>query len=130
MTNTFEHLKGEWISAYEVEVLNYNSNFGNWLDASGTPGYFLLDIAEDTIAKQKTAVVWIPTKSHYGPEKGYFKIFVGEIKYSDKGWQIKQYMKDPVFMDQTKEGSLIVELYGRKIEFRKRETLPDFSIKK
>ncbi len=116
--STKQQLNGNWISEKEYSNLNYNSNFGNWIDAVPTKGKlkFILDLESDNKAN---CHIKIPLNFWSG-EKGDYSIQMGRFELSKTQILIWQ---NGIFPSQIKykltENSLALRLYNSYITFIK-----------
>jgi hypothetical protein len=88
---------GNWTSTKEIEVLDYNSNFSNWIDAIGTPGHFRFTL-DLTSGELKNCRVLIPVVDVYG-DKSYFAIYYGRFELASDQILIWQNEEVPVTID-------------------------------
>lgn len=110
---------GIWKSIDEIEVLDYNSNFSNWIDAMATPGHFELNIEFDKVNNQNNARVNIPTVYPNGI-KGNFSIYMGRFEFDDSEIRIWQNANMPIKIKYEINGKeLRLELFKRIITFKK-----------
>nr|WP_294923372.1 hypothetical protein [uncultured Flavobacterium sp.] len=116
--NTKIKLNGNWISIGEYGNLNYNSNFGNWVDASEIAGKLKFGLNIDGSNKNNCHVE-IPVNYLCGGD-GYFSIQMGRFELSKN--QILIWQND-VFPSMIKhnllENQLTLELYEHEIKFIK-----------
>ena len=101
MTTT--QFNGKWKSAAAVGVLDYNSNFSSWIDASAAPGYLTFTVALDAKTNQNIATLNIPTIDHYYKTNGYYSIYKGRFEFDNTEFRIWEY-----------EGALIPVKIGYK----------------
>lgn len=109
---------GNWISTKEIEVLDYNSNFSNWIEAIGTSGYFRFTL-NLTSEKPENCYLLIPVIDPSGNE-GYFSIYGGRFELASDQILIWQNDDVPVKINyQLSNDILTLALFGKKIDFRK-----------
>ncbi|MCB0631267.1 MAG: hypothetical protein R2824_15810 [Saprospiraceae bacterium] len=122
MNNIASKLNGNWISTEEIELLNYNSNFGNWIDFVGIPGYykFELDLSFDG---PKNCQLKIPVMTPGG--LWYFPLYHGRFDRKGKYVLIWQNEEVPVRIEYELQGEILsFSLFGRKIKFKKNTEQP------
>jgi hypothetical protein len=115
---------GKWKSAKEVEVLDYNSNFSSWIDASAAPGYMIFIVTFDAATNQNIARLNIPTIDHYHKTAGYYSIYKGRLEFDDHEFRIWEYEGAivPVKIGYKNiAGSLSLKIFKKVIRFEKEE---------
>lgn len=111
-------LNGNWISLMEYNDLNYNSNFGNWVDASPIKGKlkFCLDLGHK---EQKNCRVEIPV-NYWTMGNGYYSIKYGRFELTKNQILI---WENGIFPHQIKyslnANKLTMNLFENEIEFMK-----------
>ncbi len=118
INQTKEQLNGNWISINEYGNLNYNSNFGNWVDAVQIKGKLKFTLDLDSL-EGKNCHIGIPV-NYLSTGDGYFSIQMGRFELSKN--QILIWQND-IFPSQINydlvDDELILELYENKIRFIK-----------
>jgi hypothetical protein len=112
-------LNGQWISINEYSGLDYNSNFGNWVDASPIKGRlkFHLDLNN---SDDKKCRIEIPV-NYWTMGNGYYSIISGRFQMS-----LNQILiwEDDIFPHQIKyeinDSRIILRLYENDIEFERK----------
>jgi hypothetical protein len=111
-------LNGNWISINEYNDLNYNSNFGNWVDASPIKGKLKFGLDLNSI-EQKNCKVEIPV-NYWTMGDGYYSIKYGKFELT-----INQILiwENGVFPHQIKyslvNNILTLNLFENEIQFVK-----------
>jgi hypothetical protein len=109
---------GKWITNEIIEVLDYNSNHGNWISSIDIPGKFRfeLDLNSSNI---KNCNVMIPVEYTSGGP-GYYSIYFGRFELTRN--QILIWQND-IFPTRIKykwfNESLELQLFDEKIRFEK-----------
>lgn len=118
INETTNLLNGNWISIEEYNNLDYNSNFGNWVDAFAIGGKlkFLLDLNS---SDEKNCHIGIPVH-YYSMGDGYFSIQMGRFELTKTHiliWQNDIYPSQIEY--EYYENELTLNLYQNKIKFVK-----------
>ena len=110
-----ELIQGDWTSINVYSDLNYNSNFGNWVDASEAEGRlkFSLDLSKT----RDNCRVDIPV-NYKSMGKGYYSIKYGTFQL---GYQQILIWQNPIFPAminyELNKAILALELFQNKIKF-------------
>jgi hypothetical protein len=117
MEGNKKQLNGNWISIDEYSDLNYDSNFGNWVEASPIQGHlkFLLDLNS---AEKKNCKINIPVMSAYG--KGEFSVIYGAFQLSKNQILIWQNAIFPLQIKYAlKADMLTLQIFEKEINFKR-----------
>jgi hypothetical protein len=111
-------LNGNWISTEIIEVLDYNSNFSNWIDAEATPGFFKFQLnLKDGF---KNCHLKIPTIDISGRD-GHYSIYYGKFQVKNNKILIWQNDTTPVEIDFSLTDDILqMNLFDRMINFKKK----------
>lgn len=108
-----DKLKGIWLSTEEIEVLDYNSNFSNWIGAIPIKGIFRFVVKETSDNYQ--VQILIPISND-----GYFAIYSGRFDNKRNKILIWQNEKVPVeILYKWQEDLIELKLFDRRILFKK-----------
>ena len=111
-----ELIEGNWISINEYHNLNYDSNFGNWVDAVPTRGKlkFSLDLKKEI----KNCIVDIPVNYYSVGSIGYYSMICGTFQLCYNKILVWQNEIFPVNIEyELKENTLVLNLFGNEIQF-------------
>lgn len=107
---------GTWKSISEIEVLDYNSNFSNWIGESPIPGYYMFSFFLDSTETIYIAKLDIPIT--LGEGKGHYTIYKGRFEIDKKEIRIWQNEKVPVRIPyKLRKEKLKLKLFNRDILF-------------
>lgn len=113
-----KRLNGNWTSIAEYHDLNYNSNFGNWVDASPIKGKLKFTLILEK-KNQKNCRVDIPVV-YWTLGDGYYSIKFGEFQLTRNQILI---WGDTIFPSQIdyslKDNILTLMLFQRQIKFQR-----------
>jgi len=115
---TAQNFEGKWTTDIEIEVLDYNSNHGNWVDSRDIPGYFKFELDLKSI-ELKNCRVLIPVEYLSGGP-GHYSIYYGRFELTNNEILIWQNEVFPFRVKYDwKEDRLELNLFKKKIEFIK-----------
>ena len=109
-------LNHNWVSTEMIEVLDYDTNFSNWIDAEAAPGFFKfqLNLAGDA----KNCHLKIPTIDITGRE-GHYSIYYGRFQLKNNQILIWQNETTPVKIEFSLSNMFLkMHLFGRTITFK------------
>ena len=111
-------LNGSWTSIDEYDNLDYNSNFGNWVDASPIKGKLRFSLDLNT-QETKNCKIEIPV-NYWTLGDGYYSIIYGRFQLSKNQLLV---WENEIFPHQIKfnlsNEVLILQLYDNEIRFTK-----------
>lgn len=110
-------LAGNWISTEIIAVLDYNSNFSNWIEAEATSGFFKfqLNLKDDL----KNCHLKIPTIDISGRE-GHYSIYYGKFQVKNNKVLIWQNDTTPVKIDFSLTNDILqMNLFDKIVTFKK-----------
>lgn len=111
-------LTGQWKSIKEIPVLNYHSNFSNWIDASATPGHYLFEVHFTKNTDTPKAKLKIPVLGSFG--KGYYTFYDGRLSVEGEELNIWQNEEIPVIVDFSfNQKVLSLTLFDNTVNFQK-----------
>jgi hypothetical protein len=111
-------LNGNWISIEDHDDLDYNSNFGNWVDASPVKGKlkFSLDLRSND---KRNCRVDIPV-NYWTMSSGYYSIIYGRFQMSRNQLLIWENNVFPHQIKYSKTGVVLtLELFKSNVRFRR-----------
>lgn len=116
-----ELFHGDWISIKEYDRLDYNSNFGNWVDAFPRKGYVKLAI--DLHKEGPNCSVGIPVNYYNTIGEGYYSIVRGRFQLGYSQLLVWQNDTFPVMIAyELRENMLTLDLFKTRIDFRRNES--------
>ena len=118
---TRSHIIGLWQSTSEIEVLDYESNFSNWIGASPIPGFHRFLVEWDDLTKRDIAKVQIPIAGH-GGGTGHYDRYFGNFEFDEyeiRIWQNEQLVVRIRYIYD--EQILYLKLFSKTIPYKKEQ---------